>query len=71
MPHHKPATHTQPAAMLPDGIEIFRAGRHLDDAGVAHHFSEADLDGMAASYSPALITASCKRTTWPRRAESA
>ena len=39
---------------LPDGIEIFRAGRHLDDAGVAHHFSEADLDGMAASYSPAL-----------------
>ena len=54
MPHHKPATHTQPAAMLPDGIEIFRAGRHLDDAGVAHHFSEADLDGMAASYSPAL-----------------
>ena len=45
---------TKPLAALPDGIEIFRAGRHLDDAGVAHHFSEADLDGMAASYNPAL-----------------
>lgn len=53
MPSTNPATHTPPAA-LPDGIEIFRAGRHLDDAGVAHHFSEADLDGMAASYDPAL-----------------
>ena len=53
MPSKKPATHTPPAA-LPDGIEIFRAGRHLDDAGVAHHFSEADLDGMASSYDPAL-----------------
>lgn len=53
MPSKKPAT--APASVtLPDGIEIFRAGRHLDDAGVAHHFSEADLDGMAASYSPAL-----------------
>ena len=46
---NKPAT-----AALPDGIEIFRAGRHLDDQGVAHHFSEADLAGMAASYNPAL-----------------
>lgn len=53
MPSTKPAIHTPPAA-LPDGIEIFRAGRHLDDAGVAHHFSEADLDGMAASYDPTL-----------------
>lgn len=52
MPQPQPAN-TLPAA-LPDGIEIFRAGRHTDDAGVAHHFSEADLDGMAASYSPAL-----------------
>lgn len=42
------------AATLPDGIEIFRAGRHTDDAGVVHAFSEADLDGMAASYDPAL-----------------
>lgn len=40
--------------MLPDGIEIFRAGRHIDDKGVAHNFSDADVDGMAASYSPAL-----------------
>lgn len=39
---------------LPGGIEIFRAGRHIDDAGVAHNFSEADVDGMAASYNPAL-----------------
>ena len=57
MPSTQPATTTPPATLpstLPDGIEIFRAGRHLDDAGVAHHFSEADLDGMAASYSPAL-----------------
>jgi len=53
MPSKKPATHTPPAA-LPDGIEIFRAGSHLDDAGVTHHFSEADLDGMATSYDPAL-----------------
>lgn len=44
----------KPTAALPDGIEIFRAGRHLDDQGVAHHFSEADLAGMAASYNPAL-----------------
>lgn len=35
-------------------IEIFRAGNHLDDQGVAHHFSEADLNGMASSYNPAL-----------------
>ena len=48
MPQHKPAP------TLPNGIEIFRAGRHLDDAGVAHHFSEADLNGMVASYNPAL-----------------
>lgn len=35
-------------------IEVFRAGRHTDDQGVAHYFSEADLDGMATSYSPSL-----------------
>ena len=39
---------------LPEGIEIFRAGRHTDDAGRVHEFSEADLDGMVASYSPQL-----------------
>lgn len=53
MPSNKPATVTPPAA-LPAGIEIFRAGRHIDDQGVAHMFSEADVDGMAASYNPAL-----------------
>lgn len=53
MPSNKPATVTPPAA-LPAGIEIFRAGRHIDDQGVAHIFSEADVDGMAASYNPAL-----------------
>ena len=45
---------SKPAAALPDGIEIFRAGRHIDEAGTAHQFSEADLDGMASSYNPAL-----------------
>lgn len=43
-----------PPTTLPDGIEIFRAGRHIDDAGVAHNFSDADLDGMAACYNPSL-----------------
>lgn len=35
-------------------IEVFRAGTHRDDQGVEHYFSEADLDGMASSYNPAL-----------------
>lgn len=35
-------------------IEIFRAGRHIDDAGTAHSFSEADVAGMVASYDPTL-----------------
>ena len=35
-------------------IEIFRAGRHIDDAGTAHSFSEADVAAMVASYDPAL-----------------
>lgn len=53
MPSKTPAP--QPAAaVLPDGIEIFRAGRHIDDSGVAHNFSEADVAGMATSYDPAL-----------------
>ena len=53
MPSKKPAT--APASVtLPDGIEIFRPGRHTDDQGIAHHFSEADVDGMAASYNPSL-----------------
>ena len=45
---------TKPLAALPDGIEIFRAGRHIDESGTAHQFSDADLDGMAQSYNPAL-----------------
>lgn len=49
-----PATPAKPAVALPDGIEIFRPGRHIDDAGVVHSFTEADVDGMVASYSPAL-----------------
>lgn len=39
---------------LPERIEIFRAGRHIDDAGVAHEFSEAAIAAMAAGYDPAL-----------------
>lgn len=38
---------------LPPQIEIFRAGRHTDDAGVVHTFSAADVAGMVASYDPA------------------
>lgn len=38
---------------LPAGIEIFRAGRHIDDAGAAHDFSEQDIADIAAGYSPA------------------
>lgn len=54
MPSKKPATTAASAVTLPAGIEIFRPGRHIDDQGVAHDFSEADVDGMAASYNPAL-----------------
>lgn len=39
---------------LPPQIEIFKPGRHIDDAGVAHTFSPADVAGMASSYDPAL-----------------
>lgn len=53
MPTATPSTAALPTT-LPPGIEIFRAGRHIDDSGVAHNFSEADVDGMAASYNPAL-----------------
>ena len=42
------------ALTLPNGIEIFKAGRAVDDSGVVHHFSEADVAGMAAAYDPAL-----------------
>ena len=49
LPSAKPS-----AATLPDGIQIFRAGRHTDDAGTVHEFSEAALQEMATSYNPAL-----------------
>lgn len=39
---------------FPQQIEIFRPGRHTDDAGAVHNFSAADLAGMAASYDPTL-----------------
>lgn len=39
---------------LPPQIEIFRAGRHIDDTGTVHNFSAADVAGMVASYDPAL-----------------
>ena len=42
------------ASKLPPQIEIFRAGRHTDDAGTVHNFSAADVAGMVASYDPAL-----------------
>ena len=41
-------------SQLPPQIEIFRAGRHVDDAGVAHDFSAADVASMASAYDPAL-----------------
>lgn len=47
-----PSPKTAPS--LPDGIEIFRAGTHIDDAGVSHQFSAADIADMAASYNPAV-----------------
>lgn len=46
-------TTTQPAA-LPPGIEVLRAGRRIDDNGVAHEFTPADVAGMAAAYDPAI-----------------
>lgn len=45
---------TAPNTVLPPGIEAFRAGRHVDDAGGVHEFSEADIDAIAAAYDPAL-----------------
>ncbi len=43
-----------PTAQLPDRIEIFRSGRHIDDQGVAHVFTPGDVADMAASYDPAV-----------------
>lgn len=41
-------------ATLPDQIEIFRAGRQIDDAGCTYDFTEADIAAIAAAYNPAL-----------------
>lgn len=42
MPSKQPTnTPVAKVVTLPDGIEIFRAGRHIDDGGVTHEFSEA------------------------------
>lgn len=43
-----------PTPSLPPAIEIFRPGRHIDDAGGVHSFSDADIAGMVASYDPAV-----------------
>lgn len=43
-----------PNATLPLAIEIFRPGRHIDDAGGVHEFSDADLAAMVAAYDPAV-----------------
>ena len=45
---------TPHAIPLPADIEIFRPGRHIDDAGGIHDFSPADLGAMVAAYNPAL-----------------
>ena len=39
---------------LPPNIEIFSAGRHIDDSGAVHNFSQADVAGMAGAYDPEL-----------------
>lgn len=54
MPQTTPPTATPAQVQLPAGIEIFRAGRHTDDSGQVHEFSQADVDGMVASYNPAV-----------------
>lgn len=49
-----PAPSAAPAAALPAGIEIFKAGTHIDSAGRQHTFTAADLQQMAGSYNAAL-----------------
>lgn len=44
---------TASTVALPEGVEIFRAGRHTDDSGTTHEFSEADVRRMAEVYDPA------------------
>lgn len=42
---------------LSEPIEIFRAGRQTDSAGIAREFTEADLVASVAAYDPALSEA--------------
>lgn len=55
---------------LPQGIEIFKEGTHVDDAGVPRVFTRADIDAMAAGYDPALhdapLTIGHPKTDEPR-----
>ncbi|MDR2208825.1 MAG: hypothetical protein LBE22_07645 [Azoarcus sp.] len=41
------------STQFPNGIEIFRAGRHTDNAGTARDFTDADIHAIAAGYSAA------------------
>lgn len=47
-------TNTATPPALPSGIEIFKAGKRIDDAGGEHLFSPAQIADMAAVYDPAL-----------------
>ena len=49
-----PAAPADSGALLPQGIEIFRAGTHRDDAGNTHVFTPAQLQEMAGTYNAAL-----------------
>lgn len=49
-----PQTNPKPPAALPDGIEIFRAGRRTADSGEVYVITEADVAACAAAYDPAL-----------------
>lgn len=35
-------------------LEIMRPGRHIDDSGVAHTFTQQDIDDIARGYDPAV-----------------
>jgi hypothetical protein len=52
MPANTPTP--KPPAALPDGIEIFRAGRRTADSGEVYFITEADVAACAAAYDPAL-----------------
>ena len=58
------------SASLPDGIEIFKEGTHVDDNGVARVFTAGDIDATAAAYDPkvhdAPLTIGHPKTDDPR-----